>query len=107
MEEDIDQEDNRALREEVSASPSAYLKIPGLSHGKCHNILQAFLSSDWTTEKSAKEGAQSAYFRSVGGWIKTVKDETAVSEYYRFREQHTKELAETFLRDNGIDPFWR
>jgi len=56
-------DENRQMRECIAVEPKRYLLIPGLSHGEHHDILRAFLQSDWTED----ETRQNAYLGSIGG----------------------------------------
>ena len=95
--------DNAEMRRQIEETPDRYLEIPGLSHGDHHNILQEFLDSDWTDDEEQHTNASISYFGSIGGWIKTVEDESAVHGYFDYREVRTVDLASQFLRDHGIE----
>ena len=105
--EGIPAEDNREGRERVAAEPERYLEIPGRAHGEHHEILQQFLRSDWTDDDACKQRAAEAYFGSIGGWKREVRDEEAVYAYRDFRDAQVARHAEGFLRENGIVPEWR
>jgi Uncharacterised protein family (UPF0158) len=107
MEAGVPAEENRVLRERISAAPERYLEIIGLSHGDHHDILRAFLDSDWTADEEARERAWSAYSGSIGRWKKTVADRAIIHAFYDFQEKRAKEMAEQFLREHGIEPQWR
>ncbi len=98
--------DNRTQRERVETEPDHFLLIPGLSHSEHHEILQEFLTSDWIDDQDLMETARAAYFGSIGGWKKTIKNEDVVRAYYQFRDQKMGELAEEFLLDNGVTVDW-
>ncbi len=103
----IPADENRQDRERVAADPERYLEVPGLDHGEHHDILKAFLRSDWTDDEQRIQNADTAYFGSIGGWKENVNDRDAVHAYYDFRDQALSMLAEDFLRANGIAPIWR
>jgi hypothetical protein len=100
------EEENKAIRSLVEAAPDQYLEIPGLDHGDHHEILKEFLDSDWTNNKEACINARSAYSGSIGRWIKSVGDDNIIEAYFKFRVWRAKQMAEEFLRGNGIDPVW-
>ena len=103
----IPPEENRAMRERIETAPDHYLEIPGLHHGDHHKILQEFLDSDWTDDEEARSKARNAYIGSIGGWKKSVDDEGVVHAFYDFRDHKTKQMAEEFLREYGIQPQWK
>ena len=103
----IPSEENREGRERVAAEPERYLEIPGLDHGAHHEILRKFLGSDWTGDDERRRRADEAYFGSIGGWKKEVRDEEAVHAFHAFQEAEIERRAEEFLRENGIVPHWR
>ena len=98
--------ENQAIRKLIAASPDRYLEIPGLAHGDHHDILQEFLDSDWTEDEETKNIARNAYFGSIGGWKKSLGDDSILHAFYDFRDLRTKQMAEEFLRKQGIDPHW-
>jgi hypothetical protein len=102
----VSPDENQAIREQIASSPGRYLEIPGLSHGDHHDILCEFLGSDWTEDEETKNIARNAYFGSIGGWKKSLNDESIVHVFYDFRDNRTKHMAEDFLRKHGIDPQW-
>ena len=103
----IPADNNRAKRECIEAAADRYLEIPGLDHGDHHEILRKFLDSDWTEDEETRSEARNAYFGSIGGWKKSLDDERIVYTFYDFRDRKTEQLAEEFLRKNGIEPEWR
>jgi hypothetical protein len=103
----ISPEVNAAIRQRVADGHDRYLEIPGHDHGEHHEILQEFLASDWTEDEEAKSTARAAYFGSIGGWKKVVDDKSVVDAFVDFRERRTKQMAEAFLRAQGIEPQWR
>ena len=107
MEAGVPAEENRALRERIESAPEQYLEIPGLGHGEHHQILRAFLESDWTDDEALRNSALHAYCGSIGRWKKSVADRTVIHAYYAFRDSRMKQMAEKFLRDHGIDPQWK
>ena len=54
-----------------------------------------------------KEAARTAYYGSIGGWKKTIKNEDVIRTYYRFRDTKMIELAEEFLVENGVEVEWK
>ncbi len=98
--------DNRMQWKRIEAEPNRFLLIPGLSHSEHHEILQKFLTSDWTDDEDLRQTAHAAYFGSIGGWKKTVNNEDVVRAYFESRDQQIIEFAERFLLENGIEPDW-
>ena len=107
MEAGIPADENRQDRERVTGDPDRYLEFPGLDHGDHHEILKAFLGSEWTFDKEKRRRAKSAYSGSIGGWKKRVVSQDIVHAYHDFFDTKVTMLAEEFLRENGIDPIWR
>ena len=107
MEAGISPEENGATRDRVKALPNRYLEIPGLDHGDHHEILREFLDSDWTEDLEKHAKARSAYFGSIGGWKKSVGNESIVHSFNDYRDRKTQQLAEAFLREHGIEPAWK
>ena len=107
MEAGIPADNNRQERERVAVEPDRYLEIPGLDHGDHHDILKAFLRSDWTDDEEQSRNAEMAYFGSIGAWKKNVNDHDVVHTFYDFRDQRITMLAEEFLQENGIAPIWK
>jgi hypothetical protein len=99
-------DENREMRERIEAEPKRFLLIPGLSHGEHHDILKAFLRSDWTEDEDQHEAARNAYFGSIGGWKKTIRDEAVMRAYYRFRDQRIVDMADAFLSGHGVNVDW-
>ena len=58
MEAGFPAEENRRDRERVAAAPDRYLEIPGLVHGDHHDILKAFLQSDWCEDEARLHARQ-------------------------------------------------
>jgi hypothetical protein len=106
MEAGIPAEENRAIRERIEATPDRYLEIRGLDHGDHHEILRAFLNSDWTDDEETWSRARNAYSGSIGRWKRSVADRTIIHAYYAFCDSRMKQMAEEFLRNHGIDPQW-
>jgi hypothetical protein len=98
---------NRGVREQVEADPDRFLEIPGLDHGDHHDILKAFLRSDWNGDEKRRLNAETAYRGSIGRWKKQVKDRDAINAFHDFRDMLVAKLAEEWLQDNGITPIWR
>ena len=48
-----------------------------------------------------------AYTGSIGRWKRAVRDRSIVDAFNNFQERRAAELAEDFLRANGIEPAWR
>lgn len=96
--------DNTAL---VKANPDRYLLIPSMSHGEHHAVIQAFLDSDWTSDQQRRDHASGVYFprKSLGYWVKNVGDEATLQAHDAFRSARHQQLAEDFLRKNGISNF--
>ena len=107
MEAGIPADDNRKKRERVAGGPDRYLEITGLNHGDHHEILKAFLSSDWTDDEEKSLKAESSYFGSIGGWIKSIDDQDVVHTFFEFRDKRVTRLAEELLQKNGIAPIWK
>lgn len=53
--------------EKINASPERYLEIPDRDHGEHHDILQDFLSSNWTDDEERPEHDRGIQALSVGG----------------------------------------
>lgn len=98
--------ENRALREAIAAAPARYLEIPGLDHGDHHDMLRAFIKSNWTEDDDLWRRVYEAYAGSIGGWKRAVPDRSIVHAFHAFEERRTAELGEDFLRANGIEPEW-
>lgn len=107
MEAGVEPDENRMMRERVESTPTRYLEVPGLDHGDHHEILRAFLDSDWTADEEQHTRARKAYSGSIGGWIKSLDDESIVHAFHDYRDRKTIKMAEEFLRENGIEPEWR
>jgi len=98
--------ENRDMRERIEAEPKRFLLIPGLCHGEHHDILKAFLRSDWTEDENQHDTVRNTYFGSIGGWKKAVRDEAVLRAYYRFRDQRIVEMADEFLSGHGVNVDW-
>ncbi len=107
MEAGIPAEENRAARQQVESMPDRFLEIPGLSHGAHHQILKEFLDSDWTDDEELRQKSRGAYFRSIGGWMRNMDDQSIIYKSFEFRDQRLAELQEEFLRSHGIEPNWK
>lgn len=103
----LDPEENAALRAQIDTYPERYLEIPGRDHSEHHDILRDFLNSNWTDDEELLTLAQKSYSGSIGRWKEGVDNQNAVHAYYDFRDLRIKEMAEEFLRENGIRPIWR
>ena len=99
--------DNSANRHRVEADPNRYLEVPGLDHGDHHEILREFLDSDWTPDAAKRARARNAYSGSIGGWKKSINDDTIIHAFHDYEDRRTKEMAEDFLRGHGIEPVWK
>ena len=98
--------ENRDTRKRLEAEPNRFLLIPGLDHGEHHDILKAFLRSDWTGDEAKHDRAREAYVGSIGGWKKAIRDETVIHAYYRFRDLRIIEMADEFLSSHGVNVEW-
>ena len=98
--------ENGELRNRVEAKPSNFLRVPGLNHGDHHDILRAFLDSDWTDDDKLRKITSEAYFGSIGGWKKAINNEKIFHAFCNFQQQRTAELAYEFLLNNGIKVDW-
>ena len=105
-EADVELEENQRMREVIAATPDQYLRLPGRTHGQHHDILQAFIDSNWTPDEEARRNSRNAYIGSIGAWLQRVED-SAREAYYLYRDQKISESAEDFLRSQGIEPVWR
>jgi hypothetical protein len=99
--------ENKSQRDRISGDPDRFLLIPGLSHSDHHDILRSFLASNWTGDDRQRDIAQNAYTGSIGGWKKTVADLGVIRAYQQFRDEMIAELAEAFLRQNGVKAEWQ
>ncbi len=99
--------ENRALRETIAAAPARYLEIPGLDHGDRHDMLRAFIKSNWTDDDDLWRRVYEAYTGSIGRWKRAVPDRSIVDAFNNFQERRAAEMAEDFLRANGIEPQWK
>ena len=103
LEEGIPKKENKANRELISDNPQRYLKIPGLSHGDHHRILQDFLESEWTDDKELWQETKDAYFGSIGAWKKGIDDESVVHRYLNYRDSAIRAEAIALLASHGIE----
>jgi hypothetical protein len=103
----MSQDDNKNQRMRVASAPTKFLGIPGLSHGQHHEILKDFIESPWTQDNDARQRARNAYFKSIGGWLKTVGDDRAREAYFAFRDEEARRLGGEFLRKHGVSVTWR
>jgi hypothetical protein len=102
----IPAEENRAVRQRTEAAPERYLDIPGLDHGDDHDILRAFLESDWTDDDALWRETKHAYRGSIGRWKRAVNDRDVIHAYHDFSDRRAAEMADEFLREHGIEPDW-
>ena len=100
-------EENRAVRQRIEAAPERYLDIPGLDHGDDHDILRAFLKSNWTDDDEMWRETKYAYRGSIGRWKRAVNDRDVIHAYHDFCNRRAAEMADKFLRDHGIEPDWK
>ena len=100
-------EENREIWERVMADRARYLEIDALDYTDQRDILIRFLRSNWTDDELRWERASAAWSGAIGRWKRDVRDEEAVRAYFAFQEQEVLEMAEEFLRENGIEPQWR
>lgn len=103
----VSSKENTAQRKSIASDKDRYLRIPGKSHGAHHGFLQEFLDSPWSSSESEMQAARSAYFGSIGGWIKTVDNQNAVDSYMEYKNKKLEELGSDFLLKHGIHPIWR
>jgi len=103
----ITEDENKANRELILSSQEQYLEVPGLKHGDHHKILQEFFNSNWTGDYNKKQEARSAYYGSIGAWLKSIEDEEIKYAYNEFKYNMYIQLGEEFLRKHGIKPVWR
>ncbi len=103
----IPPEENRALRERVEADPGRYLDIPSLDGGDYGRMLRDFLRSDWTDDEARRQRAADAYSGRIGQWKRRVDDRETIDAFNAFRDRRAGELAEEFLREEGIEPRWK
>ncbi len=95
-------------KEMINKAPTKYLRIPGQTQSKQHEMLKEFLESDWTDDELLWEHALSSYSGSIGKWIRAVKnDQEIISKFMDFRWNKIKETVEEFLNKNGIIPIWQ
>ena len=99
-------DENRDMRERIEAEPKRFLLIPALFHEEHHDILKAFLASDWTEDEDQHEVARMAYLGSIGGWKKAINDQKVIRAYNQFCDQRIVELADEFLSSHGIKVDW-
>ncbi len=102
----ISPDENREARERVSAESDRYLEIPGLEHGEHHEILKRFLQSEWTDDKRLRESVEGKFFKSIGGWKNAVPC-YVVNAFEAFKGEEILNMADEWLRQNGIDPIWK
>ena len=102
----ISASENAALRRRIEDDSEKFLLIPGRSHGEHHDLLRAFLASDWTDDESLRVRVRAAYTGSIGRWKNQLDDESIVFAFYDYRDKRLTELAAEFLRDNNLEPVW-
>ena len=100
--------ENRELRERVAGAEERYLEIPGLNRANHHEILTAFLESEWTEDEGTRLRVRNAFKDSIADWIGTVGCDTdAVRAYSGFRDARVEAQAREFLTSHRIEPIWR
>lgn len=100
-------EENRANRERFEMEPNSFMLIPGRDHSEHHKILLDFLFSEWTDDENLWQAAHDAYSGSIGRWKKAINDRNVIHAYDRFKDQRMLELAEEFLREQGVEFRWK
>lgn len=98
---------NAVSKEMINKTPTKYLRIPGQTQSKQHEMLKEFLESDWTDDELLWLHALSSYSGSIGRWKRAVDDQEIISEFIDFRWNKIKETVEEFLNKNGIMPIWQ
>jgi hypothetical protein len=93
---------------DVNANPDNFVRLPPMSHGEHHAIMQDFLESNWTVDAEQKTKVQDVYYprKSIGYWIKNVSPDIA-EKFFRHKEAEIQRRAEQFLRDNDVDFEWQ
>ena len=102
----LSEEENAERRRLVSSHPDLFIEIPGFDHGQHHEILRAFLSSEWTDDEETRGKVQDAYDGSIGRWLEAVEEDVQ-SAFQDFSGREIERRAEEFLRQRGIEPQWR
>ena len=99
--------DYRRNQDIIKHNPEHYLRIESMSHGQHHEVIQEFLESDWTTDIDRHTAASRVYYprKSIGCWLREVKDEEAIESYQRFKAVANLKRAENYLRQNGVTAF--
>ena len=98
-------ENSRSLAR-IGKEPTRFVKIPGLSHGKHHELLQEFLESNWTSDQELKQQAVSAYHKSIGAWLAAMESQgQAVQAWEKFKSRRTEQMAHDFIRSLGTECF--
>jgi hypothetical protein len=103
--EGISPEDNAELRDHIATHPARYLEIPGLTHDDHHELLHAFLESDWTDDEDMRLIAHLAYYGTIGDWRYQVGEEIYAA-FEAYRMDAIQGLAENWLVRNRIMPNW-
>jgi hypothetical protein len=76
---------------------------------KSRNSLRVMLWSRKEAQRLmalARKEDGDTYFGSIGGWKKSLDDDSIIHAFYDFRGHRTKQMAEEFLRKHGIDHHW-
>jgi hypothetical protein len=95
---------------DVERAPGRYLEVPPMSHGQHHEVIRAFLDSQWNHGQERRNHALNVYYprRSIGCWLREVGDQETIDLYRAFKEEEELRLAEEFLRREGVVDFqWK
>ena len=106
--------ENKEMKELVKENPDNYLEIIGQSHGERHDILLEFIESNWTEDEDLKMHVRSKYHKSIGWWIKEVRNdpelekqsENIIESYFQFLTDTIEREKDKFLKQNGIKYKW-
>lgn len=99
--EGVPARDNADDRARVHGSPDRFIELPGRTHGEQHEILRAFISSEWTKDEELRSEAQ-GYFGSIGGWKKQVPPDVWHA-FEHFRDEELCRRAIEYLRQRGVE----
>ena len=87
---------NKKLKQSVKRDPHLWIEIPRLTHEEHHIILQNFLNSKWTDDKSALSKARRAYVDSIGKWRNSV-DVDSWESFCIYRKDKIGAIIDSFL----------
>jgi hypothetical protein len=73
---------------------------------KKHEMLDAFLGSQWTTDKAERTEARDAYSGSVEAWMVAVHNHNAIEAFKEFVGDMLEKRGVAWLRSRGIVPIW-